>query len=45
MLVNLLDNALKYTGDDKRVEVALPRAGRGRYSYEVSDNGIGHRFG
>ena len=40
VLVNLLDNALKYSGDDPRVELrALRRSGE--VVFEVSDHGIG----
>ena len=40
VLVNLLDNALKYTGDDKRITLRC-RAGGGEVCYEVGDNGPG----
>src|SRR5205085_6060283 len=39
-IVNLLTNAWKYTGDDKRIEVAARAAGR-RIEITVTDNGIG----
>jgi signal transduction histidine kinase len=39
-LINLLDNALKYTSDDKRVRVKVTRAADG-VDFEVQDNGIG----
>ncbi|HEX5634421.1 MAG TPA: HAMP domain-containing sensor histidine kinase, partial [Gemmatimonadales bacterium] len=40
-LVNLIDNALKYTGDDKRVVVRAQADGADHVRFEVSDNGIG----
>jgi len=40
VLVNLLDNACKYTGDDKRIALKV-FAGAGFVSFAVSDNGIG----
>lgn len=42
VLLNLLNNAIKYTGDDKRLAV---RAGlnKGQVAISVSDNGIGIR--
>jgi signal transduction histidine kinase len=40
-LANLLDNALKYTGDDKRIAVRVRRDGNGFVSFAVADNGIG----
>ncbi|MFO1475270.1 MAG: HAMP domain-containing sensor histidine kinase [Verrucomicrobiota bacterium] len=40
VLVNLLDNACKYTGDDKQVELRI-FAERGQVCFAVSDNGIG----
>ena len=43
-LVNLLDNAWKYTGADKRLGLRVRRAqerGAGWVLFEVSDNGIG----
>jgi signal transduction histidine kinase len=39
-LINLLDNALKYTLNDKRVRVNVIRALHG-VAFEVQDNGIG----
>jgi signal transduction histidine kinase len=39
-LLNLLENAWKYTGEDKRIAVETRRDG-GRVVFEVSDNGIG----
>lgn len=38
---NLLDNALKYAGDDPRVEVQVRVKGRGRVITRVMDNGQG----
>ncbi len=40
VLINLLDNALKYSGDEKRIVL---RAGvrKGQVIFEVSDNGVG----
>ena len=40
-LVNLLDNALKYTPDQKRIAVRACRDGDGFVQFVVSDNGIG----
>ena len=40
-LVNLLDNALKYTDDDKRIDIRARRDGDASVLLEVSDNGIG----
>ena len=39
-LVNLLENAWKYTGEDKRISVETKRAGD-RVVFTVADNGIG----
>lgn len=39
-LINLLDNALKYTPDDKRLVVRATRV-EGGVAFEVQDNGIG----
>jgi len=39
-LVNLLDNAFKYSGDDKRITLAAD-AGNGSVRFAVTDNGIG----
>jgi signal transduction histidine kinase len=39
-LINLLDNALKYTPDDKRVVVRAARTANG-VAFDVQDNGIG----
>ncbi len=44
VLVNLLDNALKYTGDDKRVTLRCRAQGREVW-YEVGDNGQGIESG
>jgi signal transduction histidine kinase len=40
-LVNLLENALKYTADDKRIGVRVSADGGGFVCFAVSDNGIG----
>jgi signal transduction histidine kinase len=40
-LVNLLDNALKYTPADKRIVVRASRDGSSFVSFFVQDNGIG----
>ena len=40
-LVNLLDNALKYTSGDKRIVVRAQADGADHVRFEVSDNGIG----
>ena len=40
VLVNLLDNALKYSGDEKRI-VLRARGQNGKAVFEVSDNGAG----
>ena len=40
-LVNLLDNALKYTPDEKRITVRACHDGDGFVQFVVSDNGIG----
>ena len=40
VLVNLLDNALKYSGDEKRI-VLRTRDAPDRVTFEVSDNGAG----
>ena len=40
-LVNLLDNALKYTPDDKRIVVRATRTATGSSRFDVTDNGIG----
>jgi signal transduction histidine kinase len=39
-LINLVDNALKYTPEDKRVAVRARRMANG-VAFEVQDNGIG----
>lgn len=39
-LINLLDNALKYTPDEKRVSVKVERTADG-VAFQVQDNGIG----
>ena len=40
VLVNLLDNALKYSGDEKRI-VLRAGTGNGQVTFQVKDNGIG----
>ena len=40
VLINLLDNACKYTGDEKRIVVRAFAEGR-QVCFEVEDNGIG----
>jgi signal transduction histidine kinase len=40
VLANLIDNALKYTGGEKRIAVRA-RAGDGAVHFSVEDNGIG----
>jgi len=40
VLLNLLDNAFKYTGEDKRIALRARAAG-GQVCFEVEDNGIG----
>ena len=40
-LANLLDNALKYTPEEKRIRIRASRDGNGYVSFEVEDNGIG----
>jgi signal transduction histidine kinase len=42
VVLNLLTNAVKYTGDDKRIRVRARRAGR-NVAIEVEDNGPGVR--
>ena len=40
-LINLLENALKYSPADRRVGVTVSRDGNGFVAFAVSDNGIG----
>ena len=40
-LVNLIDNALKYTTADKRIVVRVVADGADHVRFEVADNGIG----
>jgi signal transduction histidine kinase len=40
-VLNLLDNALKYSGPNAHVTVELADAGRGYFSVRVRDNGMG----
>jgi signal transduction histidine kinase len=42
VVLNLLHNAVKYTGDDKRIRVRARKAGR-HVAIEVQDNGPGVR--
>ena len=42
VVLNLLHNAVKYTGEDKRIRVRARRAGR-NVAIEVEDNGPGVR--
>jgi signal transduction histidine kinase len=42
VILNLLHNAVKYTGDDKRIQVRARRAGQ-NVAIEVEDNGPGVR--
>ena len=41
VLINLVDNAIKYSPDGGRVEVKLARAGGGRVRFAVTDQGLG----
>jgi len=41
VLVNLMDNALKYTGNKKVISLLLSTSPDGRISFEVKDNGVG----
>ena len=40
VLLNLLDNAFKYSGDDRKIELLVQTAGE-RVTFTVKDNGIG----
>jgi signal transduction histidine kinase len=40
-LINLLDNALKYTPDDKRIVLRVTRTVNAGLAFSVQDNGIG----
>jgi signal transduction histidine kinase len=40
VLVNLLDNAVKYSGDEKRIDLRA-RDASGRVFFSIQDNGIG----
>ena len=42
-LINLLENALKYTPDEKRIVVRASHDGNGVVLFAVEDNGIGIR--
>jgi signal transduction histidine kinase len=40
-LINLLDNALKYSPGEQRITIAAQRAGQSMVAFAVTDNGIG----
>jgi signal transduction histidine kinase len=42
-VLNLLHNAVKYTGPDKRIRLRGRRGGGGKVAIEVADNGVGIR--
>jgi len=42
-VLNLLHNAVKYTGTDKRIRLRGRRGGNGNVAIEVADNGVGIR--
>src|SRR5207302_1126838 len=42
-VLNLLHNAVKYTGPDKRIRLRGRRGGDGTVAIEVADNGVGIR--
>jgi signal transduction histidine kinase len=42
-VLNLLHNAVKYTGPDKRIRLRGRRGGNGKVAIEVADNGVGIR--
>lgn len=41
VVLNLLQNAFKYSGDEKRITVRLRKDGRQQFAIDVVDNGIG----
>jgi signal transduction histidine kinase len=41
VLLNLLDNAYKFTGDEKRIRLRASGDGNGHVIFAVEDNGIG----
>lgn len=41
VLYNLIGNAVNYTGEDKRVRVALKRTGENVFRFSVTDTGVG----
>jgi PAS domain S-box-containing protein len=41
MLINLIGNAVKYTGDDGRIAIGIGETDRGQPFVEIADNGVG----
>ena len=41
MLINLIGNAVKYTGDDGRITIDIARTAQGQPVVEIADNGVG----